>query len=375
MDQGMSARNRTPRASAATSDTTRRESLVELTDVSVRYQVNKSFLSREKITIKAVDHVTLSVEQGQTLGLVGSTGSGKSTLAQLIMGMVQPSSGSVVVAGHDISGMRGDDRREVEGLRQVVLQDPYSSLNPRMRVRDIISEPLTLGRPLARRRDKAKIDTRVSELLDLVGLPVGKADNFPHQFSGGQRQRISIARALAPEPKLIVLDEPTSALDGSVRAQVLNLLRKLQQDLGVTYMIVSHDLLTVAYLASTVAVMDSGRIVELGPTESLYHSPRHPRTLEMLAAVPGAVGGSLLTQPRPLTETVEVLPPTACPFADRCTLRTHLNYPSRCTELVPELQVVGTGHQAACHFPAELAELKSQIGPDEAPQILDHPRL
>jgi oligopeptide/dipeptide ABC transporter ATP-binding protein len=350
------------------------EPLVELSDVCVTYQVNKSFLSREKIIIKAVDHVSLTVKQGETLGLVGSTGSGKSTLAHLIMGMVQPSSGSVKIAGHELKGMRGDDRREVERLRQVVLQDPYSSLNPRMRIRDIISEPLTLGRPTVRHRDKAKIEARVSELLELVGLPTGKAGNFPYQFSGGQRQRISIARALSPDPKLIVLDEPTSALDVSVRAQVLNLLRKLQQDLGVTYMIVSHDLLTVAYLASTVAVMDSGRIVEVGPTESLYHSPRHPRTLELLASVPGTVGSSLLTQPRPISETVEVLPETACQFADRCALRTHLNYPARCTEESPQLQTVGARHQAACHFPDELEGLKNEVGPDDAPQILDNPK-
>lgn len=357
---------------AANDGSARSEPLIHLQDVGVRYRVRRSLLSSEKIDINAVDGVTLLVEPGHTLGLVGATGAGKSTLAHLMMGMVKPSTGSVMVGGYDLSRVKGRERRDVERQRQVVLQDPYSSLNPRMKVGDIIAEPLTLGRHLWRGSAKAKIDERVSELLQFVGLSPEKADLFPYQFSGGQRQRISIARALAPEPKIIILDEPTSALDVSVRAQILNLLRRLQDELGVTYLIVSHDLLTVAYLASTVAVMHRGRIVEIGPTQSLYSSPRHPCTLELLASVPGSGydGGSLLNQPRPRAESTGAsLPPTACHFASGCALRTHLGYPTHCIEEDPGLRQVGPRHESACHFPDKIESLK-ELGANNAAPVV-----
>jgi oligopeptide/dipeptide ABC transporter ATP-binding protein len=339
---------------AAVPDESTRNPLVRLDDVHVRYRVSKSVFSREKIDINAVDGVTLEVEQGQTLGLVGATGSGKSTVAHLIMGLVTPSSGTVTISGHDITTAKAHERHVIERIRQVVLQDPYSSLNPRMTVRDIIAEPLTVGRSVFNRSKAQELEDRVIELLHLVGLPENKIDSYPHQFSGGQRQRISIARALASNPKLVVLDEPTSALDVSVRAQVLNLLRKLQEDLGVTYLIVSHDLLTVAYLASTVAVMHRGRIVEIGPTEALYASPRHPRTLELLASVPGSDQSGILERP---AGSVEDLPATACKYADRCLLRERLGNPAICVEVDPPLKVVEPDHSAACHFHEELRQL------------------
>jgi len=326
--------------------------LVVVDDLTVCFNLRRGMLSRKTVEVRAVDRVSFSVGRGQTLGLVGATGSGKSTVAHAIMGMVQPTSGSVSVGGHDLAQAVGGTRDGLRHLVQVVLQDPYSSLDPRMKVGDIIAEPLTLGR---RPRGAARraIDDRVKELLGLVGLRANRAERYPHQFSGGQRQRIAIARALAPRPDLIVLDEPTSALDVSVRAQILTLLKDLQTELGVTYVVISHDLVTVAYLASEVAVMHLGRIVELGPTKSIYRNPRHPYTLELLASAPGA-SGDFLRQPRP-SGTAASLPPGACRFAYRCVLRTRLGNPTRCLEEDPELLTVLPDHSAACHFSNEVA--------------------
>jgi ABC-type glutathione transport system ATPase component len=264
--------------------------LVELDGVTVAYG-GHSMLGRRREPIVAVDNVSLAMPKGQSTGIVGGTGAGKSTIAKLVMGMVAPTSGSVRVAGHDVAA-RGADRLQLQRLRQVVMQDPFSSLDSRMSVRDIIAEPLTLGRRVRR----GEVDARVEELLTMVGLPPSRAGLYPHQFSGGQRQRISIARALAPQPELIVLDEPTSALDVSVRAQILLLLKRLQDELGVTYLIISHDMVTVAYLASSVAVMSAGRVVEAGPTTQLFRSPEHAYTRELLASLPTTPTGSWLEQ-------------------------------------------------------------------------------
>lgn len=336
------------------------EALVKLEELNVRFQLTRGLLSREKVDILAVDRVSFSIARGQTFGLVGGTGSGKSTIAHSVMGMVQPTGGSVLVAGHDLSQVSQADRPTLQRLVQVVLQDPYSSLNPRMTVRNIIREPLTLGRIFPRRSSNTEINERVKELLGLVGLRPNSAERYPHQFSGGQRQRIAIARALAPRPELILLDEPTSALDVSVRAQILTLLKNLQRELRVTYLIISHDLVTVAYLATTVATMHLGRIVEIGPTKSLYKSPHHPYTLELLDSVPGA-SGNFLTQPRP-SESAASLPPHACRFAYRCALRKRLGNPARCVEEDPALQLVQQGHQAACHFSNKVTELAEDVG-------------
>jgi peptide/nickel transport system ATP-binding protein len=269
--------------------------LVVLDDVTVSYG-GRSLLRPRREPIVAVDGVSLTMPRGQSTGIVGGTGAGKTTVAKLVMGMVAPTSGSVRVAGHDAAA-RGPARIELQRIRQVVLQDPFSSLDSRMSVRDVVAEPLTLGR----RSKRSEIDARVEELLTLVGLPPSRAALYPHQFSGGQRQRISIARALAPRPELIVLDEPTSALDVSVRAQTLLLLKRLQDELGVTYLIISHDLLTVGYLASTVAVMAAGRVVEYGPTMQLFRSPEHEYTRELLASIPTTTG-SWLEEPTAETE-------------------------------------------------------------------------
>ncbi len=287
-------------SAAASPDSGAGEELVRLRDLSVRY-VSRQGIMRRRAEILAVDRVNLSIKRGQTLGLVGGTGSGKSTVAQVVMGMLQPTGGTVEIAGQDLWKIDAAGRLAIQRIVQVVMQDPYSSLDPRMTVGDIIAEPLTLG---IRSRGTARrdIEQRVAELLGLVGLSPNRAGSYPHQFSGGQRQRIAIARALAPRPKLIVLDEPTSALDVSVRAQILTLLKSLQTELGVTYLIISHDLVTVSYLASEVAVMHGGQIVEAGEVRALYRSPNHPYTIELLASSPGASGiGGLRQRSSPAT--------------------------------------------------------------------------
>jgi oligopeptide/dipeptide ABC transporter ATP-binding protein len=332
------------------------EELIRIDDLTVRYASRRGVFSRaSRPDVVAVDGVSLSVARGQTLGIVGGTGSGKSTVAHVVMGMVEPTSGSVTIAGralsHDLA-----QRSSLQRLVQVVLQDPYSSLNPRMRVRDIIAEPLTVGRPGFGPSDRTA--TRVAELLELVGLPASKGNLYPHQFSGGQRQRIAIARALAPDPELIVLDEPTSALDVSVRAQILNLLKGLQERLGVTYLVISHDLVTVAFLATDVAVMHLGRIVEIGPTLVLYREPKHPYTRELLASVPGA-SGTFLDQSFTRVPLPASVTPGGCRYAFRCALRAQLGDPSRCVEQDPPLIEVDPSRWSACHFPESVPSIGS----------------
>jgi oligopeptide transport system ATP-binding protein len=345
--------NRAPRPSASD------EELVTLRDLSVRYRLRRGPLTNESVDILAVDRVDLAIRRGQTLGLVGGTGSGKSTIAQVIMGMVQPTSGSAMVGGVDVWAVHGRERTTLRRRVQVVMQDPYSSLDPRQRVGRIIAEPLTLGRPIVTAARRRAVNERVAELLSLVGLSPALASRYPHQFSGGQRQRIAIARALAPEPELIVLDEPTSALDVSVRAQILTLLRHLQDQLGLTYLFISHDLISVAYLAHTVAVMQQGRIVESGPTKALYKGPRHPYTLELLDSAPGA-SGAFLTQPRPVAGR-EALSREACRFAGRCALRIRLGDPEACRASDPILGPIGDTHRARCHFPEHVAAVAEAV--------------
>jgi ABC-type glutathione transport system ATPase component len=273
------------------------EPLVRLSDLKVVYRSHQG-ITRRLVEIRAVDGVSLSIARGQTLGLVGGTGSGKSTVGQVVMGMLPPTSGRVEIEGRDLWTLSSAERLAIQRHVQVVMQDPYSSLDPRMTVAEIIAEPLTLGAPV-RGAARQEIDKRVAELLRLVGLPAHRASAYPHQFSGGQRQRIAIARALAPRPELIVLDEPTSALDVSVRAQILTLLKSLQDELGVTYLIISHDLVTVAYLASEVAVMHRGQIVEQGRMQQLYRAPTHPYTIELIASLPRADQSLLSRRDKP----------------------------------------------------------------------------
>ncbi|MEU6452552.1 ATP-binding cassette domain-containing protein [Streptomyces sp. NPDC046979] len=247
--------------------------------------LRKEFGTRGATT--AVDDVSLEVHEGETLALVGESGCGKTTLTRLLLRLLEPTAGSVRFDGQDLAALSAPELRAVRRQMQVVLQDPYSSMNPRMRITDIVAEPLVTHDPEARgRRARTRTRERVGELLEAVGLDAGIQDRYPHEFSGGQRQRVSIARALALRPRLLVLDEPTSALDVSVQATVLDLLADLQQRLGLTYVFVSHNLAVVGQVADRVAVMRRGRLVEVGDTAEVLRSPRHPYTRQLLDAVP-----------------------------------------------------------------------------------------
>ena len=296
--------------------------------------------------VRAVDDISFKIEPGTTLAVVGESGSGKTTTAQLLLLLEKPTSGTIHFRGVDVTRAERRALREYKQSVQAVFQDPYSSLNPRMRVGQIVSEPLQIHGKLSRR----ELAVRVGELLEQVGLNPATARYYPHQFSGGQRQRIAIARALSLNPKLIVLDEPVSALDVSIQAQILNLLVDLQRDLGLSYLLISHDLAIVDHMCHRVAVMYAGKLVEMADGERLYAEPAHPYTSALMAAVPS------IDPDTPLHDVVggEVSnpanPPSGCRFHPRCPLRRELGSPPICVEVEPPLIELAPGHTCACHF-------------------------
>src|SRR5215468_9533027 len=291
--------------------------------------------------VRAVDGVSFAIEGGRTLGVVGESGCGKTTTAKLVLGLEEPTEGAIRFEGRDLKALDAAGRRHYRKSVQAVFQDPYASLNPRMRVAAIIAEPLVTNEVLTATQTRE----RVQRLLDLVALPARAANLFPHEFSGGQRQRIAIARALALSPKLVVLDEPVSALDVSIRAQILNLLRDLQAELGLSYLFIAHDLAAVAHMSHTIVVMYLGKIVESGDAETLARAPKHPYTEALFSAalpshpderreeiiLPGEV-------PSPLN------PPSGCRFHPRCP-----HAMARCSQEIPELKDV-SGRMVACHL-------------------------
>ncbi|HEY7252687.1 MAG TPA: oligopeptide/dipeptide ABC transporter ATP-binding protein, partial [Methylomirabilota bacterium] len=289
--------------------------LLEARSLTKHFPVRRGLLSRPVGVVRAVDDVTFSVGVGKTLGLVGESGCGKTTTAKLVLKLEDPTGGELRFEGRDIGGL---DAEGVKGYRravQAVFQDPFASLNPRMRVDGIIAEPLVTHERL----DGAEVAKRVSRLIDLVGLPERSARLFPHEFSGGQRQRIAIARSLALSPRLVVLDEPVSALDVSIRAQILNLLRDLQAQLGLSYLFIAHDLAAVAHMSHTIAVMYLGQIVEIGDAQTIATRPRHPYTQALFAAAlpshPSETRDEMVLSgevPSPMN------PPAACRFHPRC---------------------------------------------------------
>ena len=261
------------------------EPLLSVTDLKVHFPIRRGFLFDRTVDhVKAVDGVSFEIQEGQTLGLVGESGSGKSTTAYAALQLLRPTAGSVRFLGRDLTRLRGEELRRMRREMQIVFQDPYASLNPRMTVGRIVAEPLQTHRIGTRRSRRAS----VARLLELVGFDPSYTNRYPHEFSGGQRQRIGIARALALNPKLIVCDEPVSALDVSIQAQILNLLKDLQQDLGLTYLFIAHDLAVVRSMSDAIAVMHEGRIVEQGPAQDVYTSPQTDYTRALLAAVPVA---------------------------------------------------------------------------------------
>ena len=325
--------------------------LLEVRDIARFFEMSSPWVKRvvsgqPRLWLKAVDGVSFAIRRGETLALVGESGCGKSTVARLITGLYTPTRGSVVFEGVDLAAPQA--REEVRNARrrfQMIFQDPYASLNPRWRVRDIIAEPIRTHHLL---NGSKAIARRVDELLRQVGLTPGDAGKYPHEFSGGQRQRISIARALSPNPDFLVCDEPTSALDVSVQAQILNLMKDLQQELRLTYLFISHNLAVVQHISDYVGVMYLGRLVEIGPVREIFSRPQHPYTRMLLDAIPDvevtrrarrAIAGEL---PNPLA------PPSGCAFHPRCPWSN-----ARCSAERPELRAATGDVIVACHGVSE----------------------
>ncbi len=318
--------------------------VLQVENVSKDFHVRRETLFGARATLRAVNGVSFDVAPGETFGLVGESGCGKSTLGRCITRLLDPTSGRVLLAGADVAHASSREMAELRRDLQIVFQDPLASLHPRMTVRRILLEGMRLAR-----LPRADAEARVRELLSLVQLPQDMADRYPHELSGGQRQRIGIARALSLDPKVIVLDEPVSALDVSVQAGVLNLLKRLQQRLGVAYVFIAHDLGVVRYVSHRIGVMYLGRIVETGPAETLFASPRHPYTQALLSAVPLADPRQERRRKRITLEgdlPSPIDPPSGCPFRTRCWKAQNL-----CAQETPALRPFAPGQQAACHFP------------------------
>ena len=313
--------------------------------VARHFDVSKPWLSRTiegspRVFLKAVDGVSFSVSKGETLALVGESGCGKSTVARLVVGLYRPTSGRVLFDGLDLTGLPAAERTRSRRRMQMIFQDPYASLNPRWRVRDIVAEPL---RAFELAKGRAEQDERVGDLLLQVGLSPADGEKYPHEFSGGQRQRISIARALSSNPEFLVCDEPTSALDVSVQAQILNLMRDLQEKLGLTYLFISHNLAAVRHISDRVGVMYLGRIVEIADSETLFSVPRHPYTQMLLDAIPDLAMSGHVREPMGGEVPNPLDPPAGCHFHPRCPFAN-----DRCRAETPALKRYGAA-ETACH--------------------------
>jgi oligopeptide/dipeptide ABC transporter ATP-binding protein len=315
--------------------------LLQARDLRKHFPVGRSMFKRGGAVVRAVDGVSFEIMRGQTLGVVGESGCGKTTTAKLVLCLETPTDGSVEFDGQPLGTLDTDGVRRYRRSVQAVFQDPYASLNPRMRVGTIVAEPLVTHEAL----ERGTVDARVTELLDYVGLPSRAASLFPHEFSGGQRQRIAIARALAVSPKLIVLDEPVSALDVSIRAQILNLLRDLQQQLGVSYLFIAHDLAAVAHMSHTIAVMYLGKIVEIGPAAAVSRMPKHPYTQALFAAaLPSHPDEARDDMVLPGEVPSPLAPPAGCRFHPRCPSAM-----ARCATEEPALRAHGD-RRVSCHL-------------------------
>ncbi|MBN8871377.1 MAG: dipeptide ABC transporter ATP-binding protein [Rhodospirillales bacterium] len=316
--------------------------LIEVSDLRKYYPIRKGVLRRQVAQVHAVDGVSFAVNEAETLGLVGESGCGKSTVGRAVLRLIEPTAGAVKLRGRDITQLGKSDLRPLRREMQIVFQDPFSSLNPRIRVGDIVGEPLKVHGIGDRRQREEK----VAQLFARVGLRAAQMRNYPHQFSGGQRQRVSIARALALDPSFIVADEPVSALDVSIQAQVINLLMDLQRESRLSYLFISHNLAVVEHIAHRVAVMYLGRIVEYADKATLFTRPLHPYTEALLAAVP-MPDPTLKRQKRHVSGDVPspISPPSGCHFHPRCPYAE-----ARCRVESPVLREVATGHQVACHL-------------------------
>ncbi len=318
------------------------ESIVEVRNVKKYFFLRKGLFSRKQDVVRAVDDVSFEIEQGMTVGLVGESGSGKTTLGRVILRLLEPTDGKVLFNGVDIFSLSRMEMRKLRRRMQIIFQDPFTSLNPRMTVGDIIAEPLKIHR-IVRGRE---LKERVIDIMERVGLRGSDYNRYPHEFSGGQRQRIGIARAIAPVPEFIVADEPVSALDVSIQAQILNLLIELQKEYKLTYLFISHDLRIVRYVCDEIVVMYLGKIVERAEKDELFSNPLHPYTRALLSAVPVV---DPQTKRRRIILSGEVPSPinipSGCSFHPRCPYVENV-----CKELVPELREIKPGHFVSCHL-------------------------
>jgi peptide/nickel transport system ATP-binding protein/oligopeptide transport system ATP-binding protein len=338
------------------------EPLVQVRNLVKHFPITQGILLQKKVgAVHAVDDVSFDVMKGETLGLVGETGCGKSTTARLIMRLLEPTSGTVTLAGEDITAYKGASLKPIRREMQMIFQDPYSSLNPRKTVGSIISEPFKIHKI---HNDGAARKTAVQELMEQVGLNPEHYNRYPHEFSGGQRQRIGVARALTLRPKLLIADEPVSALDVSIQAQILNLLNDLKDELGITLVMIAHDLSVVRHMCDRVAVMYLGKVVELATGDELYEHPAHPYTGALLSAVPvpdparaAAKERQLLTGDLPSPTN----PPAACRFHTRCPKAQPI-----CSEQDPPLEPKPGSGMAACHFPLTADEVRRRVPTAEA---------
>jgi oligopeptide transport system ATP-binding protein len=323
--------------------------LLEIHDLRVWFPITAGVLQRTVAHVRAVDGVSLSIRQGETLGLVGESGCGKSTLGRSILRLVEPTAGQVVFKGQDLTGLSGAAMRRIRREVAMIFQDPYASLDPRQTVGEIVGEPLDIHNLAQSKRQRQE---RIQELLHVVGLNPNFGNRYPHEFSGGQRQRIGIARALAVDPMFIVCDEPISALDVSIQAQIINLLERLQDQFNLTYLFIAHDLSVVKHISDRIAVMYLGKVVEVSGANELYSRPKHPYTASLLSAIP-------IPDPRVEKDRRRIIlsgdvpspvnPPSGCRFRTRC-----FKAQPRCAETEPPLDTVKLdSHEAACYFPVE----------------------
>jgi oligopeptide/dipeptide ABC transporter ATP-binding protein len=337
------------------------EALVEVRDLVKHFPITQGIVfQRQVAAVHAVDGVSFDVMRGETLGIVGETGCGKSTTARLITRLLEPTSGTITFEGKDVSHLRQGQVKPLRKEMQMIFQDPYSSLNPRKTVGSVIAEPFKIH---GLKEGKGERKRAVQELMEQVGLNPEHYNRYPHEFSGGQRQRVGVARALALRPKLIIADEPVSALDVSIQAQILNLLRDLQREMGITLVLIAHDLSVVRHMCDRVAVMYLGKVVELADSDTLYQQPRHPYTGALLSAVPVPDPDLAAARKRQIPGgdvPSPTNPPPACRFNPRCPKAQDL-----CRQEEPLLAPKDGGSLAACHFPLTQTEARERIGTAE----------
>lgn len=318
------------------------EGLLETIELSKSFPVRKGFFGQHHLRLRAVDRVTLSINKGETLGLVGESGCGKSTLGLTIMRLYEPTSGSIIFEGEDFAKLSGDELHRARRKMQMIFQDPFASLDPRMTVEEILREPLNI-------HDIGTTEERLSEvdrLLEITGMPGDAAQRYPSEFSGGQQQRIGIARALALQPRMLICDEPVSSLDVSVQAQILNLLRDLQDQFELTYIFISHNMAVTAFMSKRIGVMYLGQLVEVGPSKEIVTNPRHPYTKALISAVPEPEPKLKRTKRQLLGDVPSPIDrPTGCPFHPRCPIAQ-----ANCSEEEPKLRELAPDHFGACHY-------------------------